>query len=127
MTAFAALSLLNNAAVAQSFAPVGIDPSGVAKWMTTSEAVYDARRQATMLTTLPKNGSNVFRMKQKVVIPVMDIIDISKKVAEAYVNVEFVIPKQANLTQRLDLRAYADEFVKNAVSTAAITNFEGIY
>lgn len=127
MTAFAALSLLNSAAVAQSFAPVGIDPSGVAKWMTTTETVFDARRTATMLTTLPKNGSNVFRLKQKVLIPVMDLVDPSKRIAEAYVNVEYVIPKQANLTQRLDLRAYADEFVKNAVSTAAITNFEGIY
>lgn len=127
MTAFAALSLLNNAAVAQTFVPVGIDSAGVAKWMTTTETVFDARRQATMLTTLPKNGSNVFRLKQRVVIPVMDTVDPTKKIAEAYVNIEFVIPKQANTTQRLDLRAYADEFVKNAVSTAAITNFEGIY
>lgn len=127
MTAFAALSLNNNAAVAQSFSAQSIDSNGVARWLTTSEAIYDARRAVTMSVTLPKAGSNVIRIKQKVVLPIMDTVDTTKKVAEAYVTIDVVIPKQATDTQRLDLRAYSKDLLANAVSTAAFTNLEAIY
>jgi hypothetical protein len=127
MTAFAVLSLANNATTAIAFNPVGIDASGVARWMTTSEASLDARRGATMSVGLPKNGSNVVRVKQRVAIPVMDTVDTTKKVAEAYVNIEFVLPKQASDTVRLDLRAFAANFISHAATTAAVTNFESQY
>lgn len=127
MTAFAVLSLANTAMTAIAFNPVGIDSSGVARWMTTSETSLDARRSATMSVGLPKNGSNVVRVKQRVAIPVMDTVDTTKKVAEAYVNIEFVLPKQASDTVRLDLRAFAKNFVDHAATTAAVTNFESQY
>lgn len=127
MSAFATLSLQNEAAVAQTFAPAGIDPQGVAKWMTQTESVFDARRQVTMSVSLPKNGSTVARVKQKVLIPIMDTVDTTKKVAEAYAIVELVLPKVASSTVRLDLRKYADQLLTNAVTTAAVTNFESIY
>lgn len=127
MTAFAALSLANNAAVAVSFNPVGIDSSGVAKWMTISESALDARRVVTQSVTLPKNGSSVVRVKERVAIPVMDAVDTSKKTAESYVNIEFVLAKQASSTDRLDLQAFAKNLIAHAASTAAITNFESQY
>lgn len=127
MSAFATLSLQNEAAVAQSFAPAGIDPQGVAKWMTNTETVFDARRVATMSLSLPKNGSSVVRLKQKVLIPIMDTVDTTKKIGEAYALVELVMPKTASTTVRLDLRKYADQFLTNAVTTAAVQNFESIY
>lgn len=127
MSAFAAISLLNNAAVEQVLSPSSIDSIGVAKWMSTSEASLDARRVASMSVSLPKNGSNVARIKQKVLIPIMDTVDTTKKIAEAYVTIEAVIPKQATETNRLDLRAYAKDLLADAVSTAAFTNLESIY
>jgi hypothetical protein len=127
MTAFASLSLQNNAAVAQTFTPNSIDREGVATWLTTSEAVFDARRRASLSVRHPKNGSSVVRIKGRVLIPIMDTIDTTKKVAEAYADVSFVIPKQANQTQRLDLRKYAAELTTNAVMTAAVDLFESVY
>jgi hypothetical protein len=38
-----------------------------------------------------------------------------------------VLPKQATETNRLDLRRYTEKLLENAVSTAAVTNFEAIY
>lgn len=126
MTAFATLTLLNNAAVAQSFNMQSIDREGVANWMTSTEAVFDARRKASLSIKLPKNGSSVIRIKGRVLIPIMDTIDTTKKVGEAYSNVDFVIPKQANQTQRLDLRKYTAELITNAVMTACVDVFEGV-
>lgn len=126
MSALAALSLLNNAAVAQTFNPVGIDSAGVAKWFGT-ETVYDGKKLVTMSVSYPKNGSSVVRVKQKVSIPVMDAVDTTKKIADCYANIEFVLPKQASETIRLDLRKYVDQLVLHAVSTAAVQNLENIY
>lgn len=126
MTAFASLSLLNAALVAQTFNPTSIDSSGVAKWLGT-ETVFDGRKSVTMSVTLPKNGSSVIRVKQKVTIPVMDTVDTTKKIGDLYANIEFVIPKQASLTARNDLQKFVDQLVVNAVTTAAVTGFESIY
>lgn len=126
MTAFAALSLQNNAAVAQTFNPVAIDSNGVAKWFGT-ETVLDGKKSVTMSVSLPKNGSNVVRVKQKVSVPVMDTVDVTKKITDAYANIEFVFPKQASETVRLDIRKYVDQLVLHAVTTAAVQNFETQY
>jgi len=125
MTAFASLSLLNNAAVAQTFAAQSLS-GGIAKWMS-QESVYDARRQVTMSVSLPKNGSSVARIKQKIMIPIMDSVVTDKKIAEAYIVVEAVLPKQASETVRLDLRKFADQLLVHAASTAAFQNLEDQY
>lgn len=126
MSAFATLTLKNNAVADVVFNPQSIDSNGIAKWLT-NDSVYDARKSATMLVSLPKNGSSVARIKQRVMIPIMDTVDTSKKVAEAYINIESVIPKLASETVRLDLRAAGKTLLENAVSTAAFTNLESIY
>lgn len=125
MSAFASLSLNNNAAAAVVFTPASLSEN-IATWFDDN-AVFDAKRRVTMSVTLPKNGSQVVRVKQKVVIPIMDAVDTSLKVGEVYANVEFVIPKRASQTQRLDLRAFVQNLVANAVSTAAIDTAQGIY
>lgn len=126
MSAFATLSLLNNAAAEQTFTPANIDSSGVAKWLGT-ETILDGKKSATMSVALPKNGSTVVRVKQRVMIPIMDTVDTSKKIADAYVDMVFVLPKQATSTNRLDLLAYAKDFLADATTIAAVTNFESIY
>lgn len=127
MPAFADLTLPDNAGVDQTFKPNRIDSNGVASWMTVTEASLDARRTVTSSVSMPKNGSPVARVKQRVTIPVMDPVDTSKKIADAYVNVEFVLPKLASGTVRLDLRKFADKLIESAVTTAAIDNFESVY
>lgn len=126
MSAFAPVTLLNDASGNVVFNPQGIDSNGVAKYLT-SDSIYDAKRALTMSVTLPKNGSNVARIKQKIMIPVMDAVDTSLKLGEAYITIEAVIPKQASSTVRLDLRKHADTLLTNAISTAAFTSLEAIY
>lgn len=126
MSAFAAITLQNNAAANVTFTPQSLDSAGVAKWLS-SDAVLDAKKAITMQVGLPKNGSTVARIKQKIVVPIMDTVDANLKVAEAYVTIEAVIPKLASETIRLDLRKYADTLLTNAVSTAAYQNLEAIY
>lgn len=126
MSAFANLVLVNNAAANVTFVPSSIDASGVATWRE-QVSVFDAARRVTMSVSLPKNGGTVARVKQKVVIPIMDSVDTSKKIAEAYVNVEYVFPKQASDTVRLDARKFVDTLILHAVSTAAVQSLESIY
>lgn len=125
MTAFAAFTLEN-----ASNQPVAFNPQstkdGISKWFDTN-TVYDAKRAITMSLTLPKNGSTVIRSKMKVVIPIMDTIDVSKKVGEAYANIEFVLPKSSALVVREDLRRFAENLLGTAVVTAAVSNFESVY
>nr|URG16502.1 MAG: coat protein [Leviviridae sp.] len=127
MSAFANITLGDRTPTNVVFGPAGIDSSGVAKFLVAADASYDAKRSLTMSVALPKNGSNVVRVKQKVMIPIMDAVDSSLKVAEAYVTMEAVIPKQASLAQRQDLKAFAKNFLLDAVTTAAYENFEAIY
>lgn len=126
MSAFAALALTNNAAATVTFNPQSIDSSGVAKWLT-SESIFDSKMVATMSVAVPKNGSSVSRIKMKISIPVMDTIDVNKKVADCYGTMEFVLPKLATSTTRLDLRKFCDTMLTNAIATAAFTSIEAIY
>jgi hypothetical protein len=126
MSAFATLTLQNNAATNVVFNPQSIDSDGVATYLS-GDAILDAKKKVTMSVSLPKGGSTVARVKQKVVVPIMDTIDANKKVAEAYVTIDFVLPKLASETIRLDLRKYADTLLTNAVTTAAVQSLEAIY
>lgn len=126
MSAFASLTLVNNAAANVVFNPQSIDSQGLATWLT-SDSVYDAKKKVTMLVSLPKNGSTVARVKQRIMVPIMDSVDATLKVGEAYANIEVVFPKNCSETIRLDLRKYADTLLTNAISTAAFQNLEAIY
>lgn len=126
MPAFAAITLLNNAAANVVFNPQSIDSNGVATFLT-GDAVFDGKMRLTQSVGLPRNGSTVSRVKQKIVVPVMDIVDPSKKVNEAYVNVEYVLPKNTSETIRLDLAKYVATLATHAVTKAAVQNFESVY
>lgn len=126
MSAFANLTLVDSAAANVVFSPQSLDSAGVAKWLT-SDSIYDAKKATTMSVTLPKPGGTVTRIKQKIVIPIMDSVNTSLRIAEASIFIEAVIPKTASQTQRLDLRKHASTLLDNAVSTAAFTSLEAIY
>lgn len=125
MSAFATLTLQNNAAANVVFSPANIE-GGIATWYTTA-SVYDAAWKVTMQVKRPVNGSTVARVKQRIVVPIMDTLDATKKVGEGYVDVEFVLPKIMSETNRLDLRKMLDTLALNAVTTAAVQNIESIY
>jgi hypothetical protein len=127
MVAFASKTLLDYAAASIVLTPAKIDSNGVAKWVQSSVSVFDARASATLLVKEPKNGSNVARVSGKIVVPVMDPIDTTVKVAECICTYELVLPKQASLTQRRDLLAMAKSDLDHATVEAAVENIESIY
>lgn len=126
MSAFANLTLVDFAAANRVFTPSSIDQAGVARYQT-SDAVFDAKNAVTVQVTLPKNGGTVCRVKEKIVVPIMDAVDTTKKVSETIVSIEFVFPKNSSLVQRRDAKALAVSLLGNAVTTAAVESFESIY
>lgn len=126
MSAFAPLSLKDSAAVAVAFQPVSIDASGVATWLT-SDSVFDAKKKVTMSMTFPKNGTSTLRIRQRVLVPVMDTVDATKKVGEGYVDISVLIPKNMSEKARKDLQALADSLLTAATTNAAFANLESVY
>lgn len=125
MSAFATLTLTDASAASVAFAPQSIDATGVARWLS-SDAIFDSKKVVTMQVTLPKGKSPVSRVKQKIVVPIMDAVDTTKRVAEAYVNIEYVFPKQTSLAVRKDIRAFVSDITSEAVTTDAVENFGAV-
>ncbi len=126
MTAFANVTLQNNAAANVVFTPSKIDADGVALWYSTA-SVLDARPRCTLKVVPPSGNSSVGRVQGRVAVPIMDTVDTSKKIGECLGTFEFVLPKQATETQRLDIRKLLDTLVQNAVTTAAVQYLESQY
>lgn len=126
MPAIAALSLTNQAAAAVVFSPSTIDAAGVAKFFAPG-SVLDGQPSVSASLRRPKNGSMVSRAQFKIVVPKMNSIDPSKKDSEAYVNIEFVFPKNSTSTERLDVSAFAKSLLAHASVTAMLTNVETFY
>lgn len=126
MPAFAAVSLPKADLTAVAFTPSSINSQGVATYLT-GDAIFDAKSRLTMSVTLPKNNGSVVRVKQKVVIPIMDTVDTTLKVGEAYASIDIVLPKTSSLVVRKDLQSYVEALIADAVTTAAVENFEAAY
>lgn len=127
MPAFANLSLKNQAAVEQVFAPANIDPSTkISTWLATG-ASFDAKPRATLSLSLPKSGSTRVKIVGKVSIPVMDPVVTTQKIDELIGTFEISLPKNATLLNRQDLRAMVADFLVDATVIAAVENFEAVY
>lgn len=126
MPAIAALSLVNQAAATVIFTPATIDSAGVAKYFAPA-TVLDAQPGVSISLRRPKNGSNVVRAQMKITVPKMDTVDTTKKIAENYVNIEFVFSKTSSTTERLDVNAYAKALLAHATVVSMLTNVETIY
>lgn len=126
MAAFATLTLTNNAAANVVFAPSKIDANGVATYYSTA-SVIDARPSASLAVRVPSKTSNVARVTGKIVVPVMDVVNTSLKIAECIGSFELVLPKVATETQRLDARKLLDTLLQNAISTSAVQYLESVY
>lgn len=126
MPAFAALSLLNISNNPVVFAPQSKDANGVSLWLGP-ETELDAKSKITQSVNLPKNGSPVTRVKQRIILPVMDSLDPTKKITEAYADVVYVLPKQASENTRLNLRKLVGELSGHTMTIAAVRNYEDNY
>lgn len=126
MTAFAAITLQNAVPEDVEFAPSNIDPQGVAH-LYDDEAVFDLRRHLSLGVRLPRNGSTVARITAKVVVPVPDPVDSSKKLGDAIGSVEFVLPKNMTQDQRNEIGALVLSFLQSDEVVAALDTLESIY
>lgn len=126
MPALAAITLKNAANADVVFTPTSLDSSGVAT-LRTADAVFQQRSTATISVSTPKAGSSVVRAKLRIVVPTMDAVDPTKKLAETLVNCDIVLPVNSGLTDRKNAKAYAISLLSSAFSTAAFEEFGAPY
>lgn len=127
MPAFANISLKNQAAVEVVYTPADIDPtSSVARYLGAG-ASFDARPQVTISTSYPKGNSTKVKVKGKIVFPVMDTLDTTKKVDENIGQFEFSMSKSSALLTRQDLRASLADFLTDPTVVTAVENFESVF
>lgn len=127
MTQFATIQLKNDAGTENSFTVQGINyTNGVANWSLAGGS-FDASRSVTFSLQQPTAKSTRARVKIKVAIPIMDVVNPLRKVDEIIFNGEFVLPKQSSLADRKDLRAYVADYITDAVVVNAVNNFESVY
>lgn len=126
MPALAAITLKNAANADVVFTPASLDSNGVAT-LRSAEAVFQQRSTLTASVASPKSGSTVVRAKFRAVVPTMDSVDPTKKIAETLVSIDVVLPLNATITQRKDAKAYAIGLLNSAVGMAAFEQFEAPY
>lgn len=126
MSAFTTVTIVDYAVANVVFSPAKIDSTGLAKWYAPG-TVFDAKPSCTLLVKEPKNGSNVARVSCRITIPVMDTVDTTKKIGDTIGSVEFVLPKQASLTARRDVKALIVSLLANAAITDAVENLASVY
>lgn len=127
MGSLATLALKDASGSEVNFLVSGINYSNnVASWNADGSS-YDARPQATFSLSLPTARSTRARVRAKVSIPIMDVANPLVKRDELICNVEFVLPKSADLADRQDLRSYVADFLTDTVITNAVDKFESVF
>jgi hypothetical protein len=127
MSAFATLSLKNQAGTEVNYSPADIDQkTGVARYLGAG-AVYDERPQVTVSVSYPSGKGTKIRVRGKISFPVMDPVDTTKKVDEQLALFEFSLAKNSALASRQNLRAAIADFLTDTVVVKAIEDFESVY
>lgn len=125
MTAFATLTLNDGSADRAFLAKTLV--GNLATWRYGAGTYFNADHQVTMSFSLPKVGGSVVRMKQKIVVPVMDPVDASLKVADIVCNIDVLMPVKATSAQRTVAYNYIKNLLANAVSSDGVVNQQGIF
>lgn len=127
MTNFTTLQLKNQAGTEVNFTVQGISyTNGVASWNAAGGS-YDASSIATFSLQQPTARSTRARVRAKLTIPIMDVVNPLRKVDDLIASVEFVLPKQSALADRQNLRAYLADFLTDSVIVNALEKFEAVY
>lgn len=127
MTQFVSLILPDSTPTDKTFAVGSINyGQNLATWIL-SGASFDA---STFLSlSFKPASSNVARTKvrARLVLPIMDAVNTTKKVDEIILEISASIPKTATLQQRKDARVFLRGLQSQSVWTNAIDSFEGVY
>jgi len=138
MSAIASLTLNDGAStpVTHTFAPVKIDPAGIAKWADRSGGIALGYPVITMSLREPSKTSRNYKLMAKVVVPTLEVTSPSTstgiqpaptKAYDCLATVEMVFPERTTLAERKNLSAFVKNLLSNAVTTAAVENFEAVY
>lgn len=122
MSAFASVVLADRNPTNRTFDFIGLS-NGVATYAyQPAGSSLDARVTASFSISPASKTSAVHRVKAKMVTPLMDTVDTTKKVGETVVNVEFLLPKLGIKTIRQDSLAFMLDFLNKAPLKDAITD-----
>lgn len=129
MSAFAPVSLKNQAGTETAFNPTTVERNAsinVANWAAAG-TVYDGRHKLSASLQLPTSRSPRAKVKLKVTIPHMSSVDPNLKLDESIINLDFSLAKISGLVDRQNIRAYAADLLTDAIVIAMVENYEGIY
>jgi len=138
MAQIAALVLADGQAtpVNHTFAPLGTDSTGVAKWVDRSGGIAIGYPTVTMQVREPSKSVRNYKVTRRIVLPILEqtspstATGIQPAPTVAYnliQDVTWVLPERSTLAQRQDLLAFAKNFDANAVLTEAVKNYDPAY
>lgn len=125
MTAFATLTLNDGFADRAFLAKTLV--GNLATWRYSAGSYFNADHQITMSFSLPKVGGSVVRMKQKIVVPIMDPLVESSKVADIVCNIDILMPVKASTAARTVAYNYIKNLLAHTVSSDGVVNQQGIF
>lgn len=137
MPAFSSITINDGATtpVAHVFAPLTLI-GNEAKYTDRSTGITVAYPTVTLVTTQPSKNSRLSKVRARIVVPVMEVVNASTyngitpaptKAYEMTCDMTFFLPERCTLQQRKDIKAYAVNFLNNAVATSLIETQETVY
>lgn len=122
--------------VNRTFSPVNIDSLGVARWADRSGGIALGYPVASLHVRPPTKQSRVYKVQLKLVTPVLEVTSPSTatgiqpaptKAYDLTTVVEMFLPERSSLQERKDILAMLRDFLSEAITTAAVEDFEAIY
>jgi len=136
MSAIAAITINDSAAVAHVLNPVGIDTNLVATWQDRVLGIALAFPTATFSLRRPTKTNRNYKLVVKLVVPTLEVTSpstmtgISPQPVLAFAipcTFEMVLPERSSLLQRKDAFALFKNLMAHATLTNAVENFDGVY
>lgn len=125
------VGLMNSATTVVTYTPIGIDNKGIARLVDTSAPSLETQSILSVGTKRPiAGGSQVFRLNVKLTKPTIvtdTATGAAKNVGDNFVNVEFVLNKQARVVTAQDLLAEISSFLSEAQLKNMVEQKTGYY
>lgn len=137
MSSIAPLVLNNGQAtpVAVTFTPTAASLDQ-ATWQDRSSGIYTGMPTIVLSSRRPVKGSDIFKVRATVKIPVMEVVSnstvsgIAPAPTIAYTmtgNVELMLPSRSTLQNRKDVTAFTKNLLADVQFTNLVNNFESPY
>lgn len=131
MPQLSSINLLNSAAGAVEYTPIGIDSKGVARLADTTAPSLETQSVLSVAAKRPQaGGSQVFRLNVKLSKPTISTDPITgnaKNVGDNFVNVEFVLNKLSPVVTAQDLLAEITSYLSEAQVKTMVEKKIGYY